>query len=199
MNIKSALADFDFRAHSIRHDFPPGVAISGQVFIHPTVRLPPYCAIEGPAYIGAHTEVRAGTCIRGNVIVGSDCVLGNSCEYKNCLLLDRVETAHFNYIGDSVLGSDVHFGAGAICANLRLLHDPVPVVLPGGNRVTSNMRKLGAMVGEHAEVLCNCVLQPGVIMGKRAVVLPGTVFSGYLAENSIARVTQQIKTTLRRE
>ena len=89
--------------------------------------------------------------------MGEGCVLGNSCEYKNCLLMDRVKTAHFNYIGDSILGSDVHFGAGAICANLRLFHDPVPVELPDGSRVSSKMLKLGALMGEQSEVLCNSV------------------------------------------
>ena len=197
--IKTALDNYDFNTHSKPSVLPSGVSISDRVFIHPSVKLPPYCVIEGPTYIGAHTEVRPGAYIRGNVIVGEGCVLGSSSEYKNCLLMDRVETVHFNYIGDSILGSGVHFGAGAICANLRLFRDPVPVILPDGSRVTSKMEKLGAMLGEQAEVLCNCVLQPGAILGKRAVVLPGTVFSGYLAENTIVRVVQQLKTSSRRD
>lgn len=197
--IKTALAEFDFSNHSKPTILPPGVSIGDRVFIDPSVKLPPYCVIEGPTYISANTEIRAGAYIRGNVIVGEGCVLGNSSEYKNCLLMDGVETAHFNYIGDSILGSRVHFGAGAICANLRLFRDPVSVELPDGSRVTSKMRKLGALLGEQAEVLCNCVLQPGAILGKRSVLLPGTVFSGYLAENTIVRVAQQLKTTLRRD
>ncbi len=197
--IKTALAEFDFSIHSKPSNLPSGVSISDKVFIDPSVKLPPYCVIEGPAYISANTEVRAGAYIRGNVIVGEGCVLGNSCEYKNCLLMDRVKTAHFNYIGDSILGSDVHFGAGAICANLRLFHDLVPVELPDGSRVSSKMLKLGALMGEQSEVLCNSVLQPGAILGKRSVVLPGTVFSGYLSENTIVRGPQQLKTSLRRD
>jgi len=197
--IKTALAEFDFSNYSKSPNLPSGVSIGDKVIIDPSVKLPPYCVIEGPAYISANTEIRPGAYIRGNVIVGEGCVLGNSCEYKNCLLKDRVKTAHFNYIGDSILGSDVHFGAGAICANLRLFHDPVPVELPDGSRISSQMLKLGALLGERSEVLCNSVLQPGAILGKRSVVLPGTVFSGYLSENTIVRGAQQLKKSLRRD
>lgn len=197
--IETALAEFDFSNYSKPPNLPSGVSIGDKVIIDPSVKLPPYCVIEGPAYISANTEIRAGAYIRGNVIVGEGCVLGNSCEYKNCLLMDRVMTAHFNYIGDSILGSDVHLGAGAICANLRLFHDPVPVDLPDGSRISSRMKKLGALLGERSEVLCNSVLQPGAILGKRSVVLPGTVFSGYLSENTIVRGAQQLKKSLRRD
>jgi NDP-sugar pyrophosphorylase family protein len=197
--IKTALAEFDFSNYSKSPNLPSGVSIGDKVIIDPSVKLPPYCVIEGPAYISANTEIRPGAYIRGNVIVGEGCVLGNSCEYKNCLLMDRVKTAHFNYIGDSILGSDVHFGAGAICANLRLFHDPVPVELPDGSRISSQMLKLGALLGERSEVLCTSVLQPGAILGKRSVVLPGTVFSGYLSENTIVRGAQQLKKSLRRD
>jgi NDP-sugar pyrophosphorylase family protein len=196
--IKKALDKFDFSNYSKPSNLPPAVSISGNVIIDPSVKLPSCCVIEGPAYISANTEIRAGAYIRGNVIVGEGCVLGHSCEYKNCLLMDRVKTAHFNYIGDSILGSDVHFGAGAICANLRLFHDLVPVNLPDGSRISSQMLKLGALLGERSEVLCNSVLQPGTILGKNSVVLPGTVFSGYLSENTIVRSVQQLKTSLKR-
>ena len=81
---------------------PVGVAIKGKVYIHPTVKLPAFASIEGPAWIGAETEIRPGAFIRGNVIVGEKCVLGNSCEYKNCLLLNEVQTPHFNYVGDAI-------------------------------------------------------------------------------------------------
>ena len=81
---------------------------------------------------------------------------------------------------------------------LRLFHDLVPVNLPDGSRISTHMLKLGALLGERSEVLCNSVLQPGTILGKNSVVLPGTVFSGYLSENTIVRSVQQLKTSLKR-
>ena len=124
--------------------------------------------------------------------MGRECILGNSCEYKNCLLMDRVETAHFNYVGDSVLGSNAHLGAGAVLSNLRLNKDEIRVTISGG-RVATGRRKLGALLGEGAQVGCNAVLQPGTILGKGSMVLPAVAFGGSLPENAIAMIGGQIQ------
>lgn len=184
-NISEALNSLDFASLESKRDIPAGVHVEGKVFIHPTVKLPPFASIKGPAWIGAGTEVRPGAYIRGNVIIGEGCVVGNSCEYKNCILMDRVQTPHYNYIGDSILGTGAHLGAGVICANLRLDNMPVPVKAPDGT-VNSGLRKVGAFLGEYAESGCNSVLQPGAVLMKRAVVMPGIAFAGMLEEDTIA-------------
>ncbi|MDQ8187570.1 UDP-N-acetylglucosamine diphosphorylase [Pelagicoccus sp. SDUM812002] len=177
--IKPALAaGFEERVPS---QVPGGVSIKGKVFIHESVELPPFCSIEGPAWIGAGVQIRPGAYIRGNVIIGADSVVGNSCEYKNCLLLEGVQTPHFSYIGDSVLGNRSHLGAGVILSNLRLDQQPVKVKTDTGI-VDTGMRKFGALVGDEAEVGCNSVLNPGSILGKRALVGPLTPFVGTLGE-----------------
>lgn len=180
--IKEALAAFPF-VPTQELSIPSGVAIGERVFIHPSVRLPPYCVIEGPAYIAEDCVIRPSAYIRSNVIAGPGCVLGNSCEYKNALLLKNVETAHFNYVGDSVLGQRAHLGAGVICANLKLARDEVKACSREG-RVSTGMRKLGALIGDEAEVGCNSVLQPGAILGRRSAVLTMS-FHGYLEEDTI--------------
>jgi len=175
-----------------RADLPAGLRVEGKVYLHPSAKLPPYGLIQGPAWIGANADLRPGVFIRGSVIAGEGCVLGNSCEYKNCLLLDGVQTPHYNYVGDSVLGNRAHLGAGAICANLRLDQKPVPVQTPAG-RVATNLRKLGALMGDDSEVGCNAVLQPGAILGKRAAVLPTIAFAGYLPPNTLASIRAEIR------
>ena len=135
---------------------------------------------------------------RGNVIVGEGCVLGNSCEYKNCLLLDGVQTPHFNYVGDSILGNGAHLGAGVICSNLRLDQGEVTVKLPSGT-VGTGLQKFGAILGDKAEVGCNAVLNPGTLLGPRALVMPCTAFGGYLPAGMIARIRQPITTLARRD
>lgn len=189
--IKEALELFDF-ADVPNPDVPPGVHITGDVFLHPSVKLPPTCVIQGPAWIGPETEIRPGAYIRGNVITGRACLLGNACEYKNCLLLDQVQTPHYNYVGDSILGNKSHLGAGVICANLRLDQQPVRVLTPDGLRETG-LRKLGAILGDQAEAGCNAVLQPGAILARRAIVGPGVSFSGYLEEDIMAFSRQDIR------
>jgi NDP-sugar pyrophosphorylase family protein len=176
---------------------PPGVQIEGPVYLHPSVTLPPYASISGPVWIGPDTVIRPGALIRANVIVGAGSVLGNACEYKNCLLMDRVETAHYNYVGDSILGSHSHLGAGAICSNLRL--DRQPITIRTADAVfDTGLRKLGAILGEEAEVGCNAVLNPGTLLGRRSLVMPTVAFGGFLPASTIARIRTSITLMPRR-
>ncbi len=194
--IGAALAAFPFKA--ILPPLPPGVHAEGPLWIHPEARLPTYATIIGPVYIGARTEVKPGAFIRGNVIVGEDCVLGNACEYKNCLLMDSVKTPHYNYVGDSILGNKAHLGAGAICSNLRLDNREVLVRI-GAAVYPTGLRKFGAILGEGAEVGCNAVLNPGTLLGPRALVLPAIAFGGYLPAGHIARVRHTVVAEPRRD
>ncbi len=198
--IAEALNSFSWPADGAREVERPGggLTIEGDVYIHPSVRLPGFATIQGPAYIGAGTEIRPGAYIRGNVIVGEGCVLGNSCEFKNALLMDRVCVPHFSYVGDSILGSDSHLGAGAVLSNLRLDQRPVTVVADG-ERVSTGLVKLGAILGEAAEVGCNTVLQPGTILGKRALVAPGIACGGTIPANQIARMRGAVVMIPRRD
>jgi bifunctional N-acetylglucosamine-1-phosphate-uridyltransferase/glucosamine-1-phosphate-acetyltransferase GlmU-like protein len=177
---------------------PPGVSVEGLVWLHPSVKLPPYATLIGPIWIGANTDIRPGAFIRGNVIVGEGCVLGNACEFKNCLLMDGAQVPHFNYVGDSILGNGAHFGAGAICSNLRL--DQAPVVIRTAERTyETGLRKFGAIVGDRAEVGCNAVLNPGTLLGPRALVTPAIAFGGHLPAATIAHARPAIRLIPRRD
>lgn len=195
--IKRALAAYDGNQFRYAFSISDGCSVEGEVYIHPTVHLPPFCSIKGPVYLGEGCELRPGVYIRGNVIAGKGCVLGNSSEFKNCLLLDGVQVPHYSYVGDSILGNKAHLGAGAICSNLRLDQANVPVQLPDGSKQDSGLRKLGALVGDGAEVGCNAVLNPGAILGKRSLVMPGLSFRGTLAPNTIAYSKEAIHTAPR--
>ncbi|MEO0796826.1 MAG: UDP-N-acetylglucosamine diphosphorylase [Verrucomicrobiota bacterium] len=182
--IQKALAAFDWASAESHDNIPAGVHISGDVYIHPSVKLPAHAVIEGPCWIGPETQIRPGAYIRGKVIVGQGCVLGNSCEFKNCLVLDGAQIPHFNYVGDSILGKKAHLGAGVILANLRLDQLSVPVKLPD-RVVDSGLRKFGAIFGDHSEAGCNSVIQPGTVLCRKSIVMPSLPFGGYLAENKI--------------
>ena len=175
--IKVALAEL--QSARIPATIPPGVSIEGIVYIHPSVELPPFCRIKGPAWIGEGVEIRPGAYIRGNVIIGAGSVVGNSCEFKNAILMEKAQVPHYSYVGDSILGSGAHLGAGVICSNLRLDQKNVNAIIDGQN-VDSGLRKFGAILGENAEVGCNTALMPGAILGKRALVGPVVSFSGTL-------------------
>ncbi len=193
--ISKALAAFEFEDEARLKPLPSGFSVGARVYLHSTVKLPPYGVIEGPAYIGPGTELRAGVYIRQNVIVGANCVLGNACEYKNCLVMDAVATPHYNYVGDSILGSHAHLAAGSILANLRLDKAPIMIKSPSGELIPTGMRKLGAILGEAAEVGCNAVLQPGTLLGKQSIIMPTVAFGGYLPAG--ARAFSEAQTSIR--
>ena len=194
--IGAALAEVTDEPAALEH--PRGVHMEGRVWIHPEAKLPPFATLIGPAWIGANTEIRPGAFIRGNVIVGENCVLGNACEFKNCLLMDDVTVPHFNYIGDSILGNRAHLGAGVICSNLRL--DQQPIVVRSADTVfETGLRKFGAIVGNDAEVGCNAVLNPGTLLGPRALVSPAIAVGGFVPAATIAHARVAVKFIPRRD
>jgi len=169
-------------------------ALGPLVYIAPGARIEAFATIQGPAWIGNGTVVRAGAYLREYVIAGRDCVLGNSSEFKHCLLFNRCEVPHFNYVGDSILGYRAHLGAGVICSNVRLDRENVAVTSPNGEKLETGLRKFGAIVGDRTEVGCNSVLNPGSLLGRDCVLYPGTSWSGVLPDQSIVktRITAEI-------
>ncbi len=185
--IKPALAHLKGNSQTL--ELSDGVHTTGEVFFGEGVKLPPYCVIQGPAWIGDGVEIRPGAYIRGNVIIGADSVIGNSCEYKNCLLMERTQTPHFSYVGDSILGNGAHLGAGVILSNLRLDQKNV-FVRVGMERLDTGLRKFGAILGDGAQVGCNTALMPGSIIGRGALVGPVMTFSGALEAGQLCMAKQ---------
>lgn len=164
--------------------------ISEGVFVGKEVKIYPTATIEGPAIIGHGTEVRPGAFIRGSVITGENCVIGNSSELKNCVLLNNVQVPHYNYVGDSVLGNYAHMGAGSICSNLK--SDGKPVVIHGEMDYGTGMRKIGAILADHADIGCGCVLNPGTVVGKNTSVYPLNALRGVFPEGCIVKSMDNI-------
>lgn len=136
--------------------------------------------IVGPTIIGHKTEVRPGAFIRGNVLVGDGAVIGNSTELKNCIVFDKAQLPHYNYVGDSIIGFMAHMSAGAIASNLRLDKEKISV-----SGVSTGLTKFGLCLGDHAEVGCSAVLCPGTIIGKRTLVYPLVMVRGVLPGDKV--------------
>lgn len=160
------------------------ILVGEDVTIHPSL------VIEGPAIIGSKTTIRPGAFIRGNVICGEGCVIGNSSELKNAVLLNNVQVPHYNYIGDSILGNGAHMGAGSICSNLKA--GGKNVVVHGDIEYETYLRKVGAFLGDNADIGCGCVLNPGTIVGKNTSVYPLTALRGVYADNCIIKDNDNI-------
>lgn len=158
--------------------------ICGGVYAHAGAAVSDTAHIEPPCVIGENAEIRHGAYIRGGVLIGRGCVVGNSTELKNCILSDGVQVPHFNYVGDSILGYRAHLGAGAVISNVRADGGKVCVTF-GGKRYGTDMRKLGALVGDNAEVGCNAVLNPGTVLGVGCRVYPLACVRGEVPPRSI--------------
>lgn len=160
------------------------------VLVGENVKIAATATIEAPAIIGHNTKLRPGAFLRGNVLIGDDCVIGNSSELKNSILLYHVQVPHYNYVGDSILGSHSHMGAGSICSNLR--SDGKNIVIHGDKEYETGLRKIGGILGDHADIGCGSVLNPGTIVGRNTQMYPLTMARGAYPENSIVKSTRVV-------
>ena len=157
--------------------------VSENVWVHKSAKVAPTAFLGAPCIIGANTEVRHCAFIRGSALVGENCVVGNSVELKNVILFDNVQTPHYNYVGDSILGYKSHMGAGSITSNVK--SDKTLVVIKGEENIETNQKKVGAMLGDFVEVGCNSVLNPGTVVGRNSSIYPLSCVRGVVPANSI--------------
>lgn len=166
--------DVDARAYLIN---PELISIGKGTVVEPGAY------IKGPCIIGANCQIRHGAYIRGDCIIGDHSVVGHTTEMKHSILLNHSHAAHFAYVGDSILGNYVNLGAGTKCANLRLKKDQI-IIRTKEQEIATGMRKIGAIVGDHAQVGCNSVLNPGTLLAKEVICFPGVSVSGFIEEQS---------------
>ena len=160
--------------------------IARGVFASNSAKISSSSCICPPCIIDSEAEVRHGAFIRGSVIVGKNCVVGNSSELKNCILFNNVQVPHFNYIGDSVMGFKSHMGAGSIISNVKSDKSEVSVKF-ANSKIFTNLRKFGAIVGDFVEIGCNVVLNPGTIIGRQSNVYPLSMVRGYIGGKKILK------------
>ena len=174
-----------------------GAALSSEEFTHPKedvwiakdAVVYPTAWINGPCIIDSGAEVRHGAFIRGNALVGKNCVVGNSVELKNVILFDNVQTPHYNYVGDSILGYKAHMGAGSICSNLK--SDKGNVAVKGDEIYETGLRKFGAILGDGADIGCGSVLNPGTVIGMESSVYPLTSVRGVIPCGCIVKSSHE--------
>lgn len=156
------------------------------VWVHKTVKVFPSAYLGAPCIIGPETEVRHCAFIRGSALVGAHCVVGNSVELKNVILFDNVQTPHYNYVGDSILGYKSHMGAGSITSNVKS-DKTLVTVKNGAERIETGRKKFGAILGDHVEVGCNSVLNPGTVVGRGSSIYPVSCVRGAIPAGSIVK------------
>ncbi len=165
--------------------------ISENVWVAVSAKVAPTAYINGPAIIDEEAEIRHCAFIRGNAIVGKGAVVGNSTELKNVILFNKVQVPHYNYVGDSILGFKAHMGAGSITSNVKS-DKTLVVVKTTDENLETGLKKFGAMLGDHVEVGCNSVLNPGTVIGRNSNVYPSSMVRGVVPEGSIYKKRGEI-------
>lgn len=163
------------------------IKIDENIWISKTAYVEKTALIKGPCIIGHNSEIRHCAYIRENVLIGNDCIVGNSVELKNAILFNNVSVPHYNYVGDSILGYKVHMGASSITSNVKGNKSLVKI-----NNIDTGLKKVGAFLGDYAEIGCSCVLNPGTIIGKNTQVYPLNSVRGIISENSIYKNCKNI-------
>lgn len=149
----------------------------------------PGAMIKGPTIIGKNVEIRQGAYIRGSVIVGDGAVVGHTTELKNAILMRGVQVPHFNYVGDSVLGPYAHLGAGVKISNVKVTRENI-VVKVGDRRYDTGLLKFGVIMGDHTEIGCNAVVNPGTMIGRHSLAYPNISLNGFYPCNSVVKLRQ---------
>ncbi|MDO4519863.1 MAG: UDP-N-acetylglucosamine pyrophosphorylase [Eubacteriales bacterium] len=176
-----------------------GATLSPEEYDHPaddiwvakSAKVAPTACLNGPLIIGKDAEVRHCAFIRGKAIVGEGAVVGNSTELKNCVLFNKVQVPHYNYVGDSVLGFKSHMGAGSICSNVKS-DKKLVVVKDGEEKIETGVKKFGAMLGDNVEVGCGSVLNPGTVVGRWTNIYPLSPVRGCVPAHSIYKNKEEI-------
>ena len=156
------------------------------IWVHKSARVVPTAVLVGPVIVGPGCFIGHCAFVRNGVLLGSDCTVGTCVEVKNSIIFDKVDLAHFNYVGDSILGFGSHLGGGAITSNLRL--DEKNITIRSSQAIDTGLLKVGAMVGDKVQVGCNAILNPGAILGRSSVIYPLVSVKGVVAPNSVVKV-----------
>ena len=188
-------------------DLHPSVVIEGDVHIGEGTVIAPHVYIQGPVVIGKNCEIRQGAYIRSDVLLGDNAVVGHTTEVKNSVLLENAHAPHFAYVGDSILGMDTNLGAGTKLSNFPVNSKKDPKtgkrntikLTINGEIYDTGLAKFGAILGDSAQTGCNCVTNPGCVIGARTWVYPlASLSKGYYPPNSLIKLRQTIEIVERR-
>ena len=142
-----------------------GFSIEGQVAVHKSATIEPNAVIKGPAIVGPDCFIASSAYLRGGTYLDLACIIGPGCELKSSLMFEGSKLAHLNFVGDSILGSDVNVEAGAIVANYRNESDDKMIrIYHEERRIETGAMKFGALIGDGARIGANAVIAPGALL-----------------------------------
>jgi bifunctional UDP-N-acetylglucosamine pyrophosphorylase/glucosamine-1-phosphate N-acetyltransferase len=180
------------REHKVYGNIENGACIIGPVTVEETARIRSGAYIEGPAFIDEGSDIGPNCYIRPYTCVGKKVRIGNACEIKNSIIMDKVHVGHLSYVGDSIVGEDCNLGAGTITANYRLDSGTIKMVVKD-KVVDSGRTKLGAVLGDNVKTGINALLMPGVKIGKNSQIGPNVVVYRDIVADAVVLLKQNVE------
>lgn len=167
--------------------------IKKNIFVHNTAQITENVYFEGEnIIIGPKVQVRHTAYIRENSYIMEGTIIGNSVEVKNAILMKYIETSHYNYVGDAILGNHAHLGGGAILSNLKQDRTDVVVNISSTEKIQTKIWKFSALLGDKTAIGANSVINPGTILGKNSRVYPLTATRMMVPSNHILKDTGEL-------
>ena len=160
----------------------PTAVLEGKIYMAETACIGPHAYVKGPVWLGENAEVGHGAYLRGTVLLAQGAKVMHSCEAKRSLFLPGAKAAHFNYVGDSLLGSEVNLGAGVKLANFKTFGNEIKV-----DGQATGLRKFGAAIGDGVALGCNAVTSPGTVIGPRSIVYNGAMVRGVVPADTVVK------------
>ena len=161
---------------SLLAGLPNEYRVDDEIAVHPTAVVEAGATLKGPLILGPDCFVASGAYLRGGNWVSASCIFGPGSELKSSFVFAGTKLAHFNFVGDSILGADVNLEAGSIVCNYRNERDDKEVRVRIGTRLTlTGVEKFGALVGDRCRIGANAVIAPGAVLEKRSVVGRGSL------------------------
>ncbi len=145
--------------------------VSDGIAIHKTATIERGVIMKRPVIVGSNSFVGATAYLRGGVYVDKSVTIGPACEIKSSVICSQSSIAHFNFIGDSIIGSNVNFEAGSVTANYH--NDKVEkeiFVRFNSKNLGTAVDKFGSLVGDGCKIGANAVLSPGTILPVNTIV-----------------------------
>lgn len=153
------------------------------IFLGENSVIEPSVHIKGRCVIGKNCRIGHGAFIREDTIIGDNCTIGHACEIKHSIFLPGSTAAHFNYIGDSIVGKNVNIASSTVFANFRLDKKMVTIKL-NNDKIETGLQKFGAVIGDNSNIGASCVFNPGTVVAKSCIVYPQMQLSGFYKEGS---------------
>ena len=139
-------------------------AEKGPVAIDDGAIIGSYAVVAGPCYIGRDAVIAPHAHMRSVTVIGPSSVAAG--EIANTVIQGYSNKSHAGFLGHSIVGRWVNFGANTTVSNLKNTYGRVRVQLDAdGTEEDSELIKVGPIIGDYVRTAIGTRLATGACVG----------------------------------